>query len=401
MSISIIEQIIQDREWKNERILSWIRFFAFFVFTFFDSLAYFGFLSFTTVPPNETTMALDFIVILYTLEVLIILKRNVFLPYLKYFVILLDYLTVFTFFLLDASIPLNGSNSIYVIFLATVYFYLLNLLRYSEKSTIFAIVVASLFFEGNRYLFQSNTTEDLYPIRVALFIIFFLGIAITKAQKDMIQEVGTKKMMERYLSTELVGQLDRREIEELREGKSKNLSILFCDIREFTSLTETLEPKTVVQFLNHFFTVMTEQIESQNGVIDKFIGDAVFASFGLQNPELQSNHAILAAIRMQKAVSSLSIPIQIGIGIHSGEVILGSIGSERRSDYTSIGDTVNLASRIESLTKTYNCKILVSESTILALAGNPSTFPFSYREIDRVRVKGKKEPVTIFEILYT
>lgn len=217
----------------------------------------------------------------------------------------------------------------------------------------------------------------------------------------MIQEVGTKKMMEQYLSSELVGQLDRREIEELREGKSKNLSILFCDIREFTSLAETLEPKTVVQFLNHFFTVMTEQIESQNGVIDKFIGDAVFASFGLQNPEIQSNKAIQAAILMQKAVSSLSLPIQIGIGIHTGDVILGSIGSERRSDYTAIGDTVNLASRIESLTKRYNSKILVSESTIHALAGNPSTFPFSYREIDRVRVKGKKEPVTIFEILYT
>ncbi|MCG9875093.1 MAG: adenylate/guanylate cyclase domain-containing protein [Leptospiraceae bacterium] len=400
MSLAYIEKTIQDREWKNEKILSWIRFSTTSLFSFFDCLAYFNILAFTAVTPNGITILLDLLLLTYALIVLSILKKKSYLPNFKYLIIFVDYLILVLIFHFDATVPLKGSSGLFVLVLASIYIYLLNLLRYSPKGTKFAIIAAILFFEGSRYLFISENTEELVPMRIALLIILFLGYAITKGQNEMMQEIGTKKIMERYLSSELVGSLDKGKIEEIGLGKSQNLAVLFSDIRGFTSLTEKLPPNETVQFLNEYLSIMTDQILSESGMIDKFIGDAIFATFGLQNFSNRSLNAIQAAIKMQKSLSKLSYPIEIGIGIHNGDVILGNIGSEKRFDYTAIGDTVNLTSRIESLTKIYKCKILVSQFIIAELIENNFQLNFIYREIDRVRVKGKLEPITIYEIIF-
>ncbi|WCL49147.1 adenylate/guanylate cyclase domain-containing protein [Leptospira sp. GIMC2001] len=401
MSLEFIEKTIHEREWKNEKILSWFRFSASSLFTLFDFLAYFNIVQFTAVPANRITILLDFGLLIFALTALFILKRNTYLPNFKFAMIFADYCIIFLMFNFDTTVPLQGSSGLYTIFLSAIYIYLLNLLRYSQKGTIFAIFTAIIFFEGNRFLFISEDTEGLIPmLRVALSIILFLGYAITKANYEMIQEIGTKKIMERYLSSELVGNLDKGKIEEIGLGKIQNLTVLFSDIRGFTTLTEKLQPNETVQFLNQYLSIMTDQILTEKGMIDKFIGDAIFATFGLQDSPNRSLNAIQAAIKIQKSLSKLSHPIEIGIGIHNGDVILGNIGSEKRFDYTAIGDTVNLTSRIESLTKLYKCKILVSEFIIADLAENNFNLNFVYREIDRVRVKGKLEPITIFEICY-
>ncbi|PJE02991.1 MAG: adenylate cyclase [Leptospira sp.] len=400
MSLAYIEKTIQDREWKNEKFLSWFRFSVSSLFSTFDCLAYFGLIPFTAVPPNGITILIDLGLLIYALSVLFVLYKNAYLPNFKFLIITFDYLVIILTFSLDETVPLRASDGIYVIFLATIYIYLLNLLRYSQRGTNFAIVVALLFFEGCSFLFLPPDTEGTMPMRIAVCVILLLGYAITKAQKEMIQEIGTKKIMERYLSSELVGSLDKGKIEEIGLGKSQNLAVLFSDIRGFTSLTEKLPPNETVQFLNEYLSIMTDQILSESGMIDKFIGDAIFATFGLQNFSNRSLDAINAAIKMQKSLSKLSYPIEIGIGIHNGDVILGNIGSEKRFDYTAIGDTVNLTSRIESLTKIYKCKILVSQFIIAELIENNFQLNFIYREIDSVRVKGKLEPITIYEIIF-
>ena len=397
--MEIIERIRQEREWKNEKILSWFRFSTSFIFSIFDVLAYRKWIQFTQVPPNAQTLFIDFTLLAYGASILVILHRREFMPKLKYFIILADYLTIVAIFQLDATVPTKGSNVIYIIFMATIYIYLLNLLRYSVSGTVFAMGVAILFFEWNRNALIPGAVEELLPMRIALLIILFLGYAVTRSQKEMMKEVGTKKMMESYLSPELVSHLDRREKGNSESGRIQNVTILFSDIRSFTSISEKWEPSEVVTFLNEYLSLMTEKILERSGTIDKFIGDAIFATFGINGSENKSLNAILSAIQMQDSLSKLKTPIRIGIGIHTGDVIVGNIGSEKRFDFTAIGDSVNLASRIESLTKKYNCGILVSQATIAELPQDTSSFGFVFREIDRVRVQGKEEPVTIYEIL--
>lgn len=397
--LAIVEQIRSDREWKNERILSWFRFSTSFVFSFFDLLAYLGYLEFTNVTPTRTTLLIDFFLILYGAIVLKIVYQYTFLSKLKYFVILFDYFTIILIFKFDLTVATKGDTLLFTIFLATFYFYFLNLLRYSKSGTIFAMFIAISFFEWNRYSLLPVDVEELLPMRMALLIILFIGYAIIHSQDKMMKEVGTKKLMERYLAPELVDHLDKGDKSQLSTGMSKNLAILFSDIRSFTSFSEKLKPDEVVRFLNEYLTLMTEQILSEDGMIDKFIGDAILATYGLTKTENKSLHAVLSAIKMIQSISKIDPLLKIGIGIHTGNVTVGNIGSINRFDFTVIGDTVNLASRIESLTKVYQCGILASESTIFELPKDTKQYGFLIREVDRVRVHGKQKAVTVFEII--
>jgi adenylate cyclase len=186
-------------------------------------------------------------------------------------------------------------------------------------------------------------------------------------------------------------------------GKSEVLSVLFSDIRGFTSLSEQLPPDQLVERLNEYLGRMTDVIFLENGTLDKFIGDAIMAFWGapLPNPD-HALHATRCALAMKNALKVLSKewaergipPIEIGVGINTGEVIVGNIGSEKRLDYTVIGDNVNLASRIEGLTKQYGVQLLVGEQTE-ELIGNK----ILCRPIDLVQVKGKEKHVKIGEPL--
>jgi len=192
---------------------------------------------------------------------------------------------------------------------------------------------------------------------------------------------------------------------ELGKAESAIITILFSDIRSFTNLSEYMTPQELLDFLNSYLQRMNAPIHENGGFIDKFIGDAIMALFdhpeGTDAGEAQS--AILAAIKMQKELKLYNedrqrwgkIPIKIGIGIHSGPVIIGTVGSEDRMDSTVLGDSVNLASRIEGLTKKYGVGILISDAT-LALLENPSEF--KYRKLDTVCVKGKTKAVSIYEV---
>ncbi len=184
------------------------------------------------------------------------------------------------------------------------------------------------------------------------------------------------------------------------EGESKEMTVLFSDIRSFTTISEGLNAQALKQMLNRFFTPITQVIFDHNGTIDKYVGDMVMAFWNAPlDDQRHAFNAIRAALAMQKTVDGLKsefaaagLPeVNIGIGINTGPMNVGDMGSEFRRAYTVLGDAVNLGSRLESVTKFYGVKMLVGETTY---AQAPE---FLYRRVDRILVKGKHEPVTVYE----
>jgi adenylate cyclase len=185
-------------------------------------------------------------------------------------------------------------------------------------------------------------------------------------------------------------------------GEEVEATILFSDIRSFTSISESMSPKQVILMLNHYLTEMNQIIEDNNGVVDKYIGDAVMAIYGAPLAHADSpGNAVRSAQAMQAAMAAINThfcdwdipPISIGIGINSGTVVAGNMGSMSRLNYTVLGDAVNLASRVEGLCKLYGSSIIITEST------RRQCPDLMCLELDRVTVKGKSKPVTLYEPL--
>jgi adenylate cyclase len=205
-----------------------------------------------------------------------------------------------------------------------------------------------------------------------------------------------------YVPPALVDEMARRPEAYSLEAENREMTVLFSDIRGFTTISEGLNPRELSQLMNQFLTPMTGVIHDHRGTIDKYMGDAVMAFWGapLSDPE-HARHAVQAGLGMLARLEELNRQfaargwpaIRIGVGVNTGSMSVGNMGSEFRIAYTVLGDAVNLGSRLEGLTKGYGVSMLVSETTKEAVP------EYAYREIDRVRVKGKDRPITIFEPL--
>ncbi|HUP25941.1 MAG TPA: GAF domain-containing protein [Thermoanaerobaculia bacterium] len=220
--------------------------------------------------------------------------------------------------------------------------------------------------------------------------------------EDISREKRIKSTMARYMDPALADRL-LAEGEEILGGQSALATVLFSDIRSFTSLTEELGAQGTVSLLNEYFTLMVDCIQSESGMLDKFIGDAIMATFGIPLPhDDDEDRAVKAAVAMMRELATWNRrrlenglkPVDIGIGLNTDTVVSGNIGSPKRMDFTVIGDGVNLASRLESACKQYGAHILVSENTYKRLKGT-----YRSREADRVIVKGKTEPSVLYEVL--
>jgi adenylate cyclase len=228
--------------------------------------------------------------------------------------------------------------------------------------------------------------------------------------EDISQEKRMKATMYRYMTPGVAERVMALGDDALMVGERKEVTILFSDIRGYTSITEKLEATEVVSLLNNYFETMVEAVFNYEGTLDKFIGDALMAVFGAPLP-LTENHAWMAvqsALDMRRRLAEFNrdralLPghrheahphIRIGIGISSGEVVSGNIGSQKRMDYTVIGDGVDISSRLEGVTKEYGCDIILSEYTY-----NLCHEHIWVRELDRIRVKGKSKPISIYELL--
>ena len=185
-------------------------------------------------------------------------------------------------------------------------------------------------------------------------------------------------------------------------GRRREMSVLFSDIRGFTTVTENGEAEDIVAQLNEYFSTMVDVVFRHGGTVDKFVGDMVMALFGAQLDDADhAEHAVAAAVEMVAMLGELNrkwaaagkTRLDIGIGVNSGEMIAGNIGSSSIMSYTVIGDNVNLGSRLESLNKEYRTRIIISDATRLRLKGN-----YDVRPLGDVVVKGKKKAVTIHEV---
>lgn len=217
--------------------------------------------------------------------------------------------------------------------------------------------------------------------------------------ENELKQERIKSNLERYVNSQLVEAiLNERGNISLAPAKM-NITILFSDIRNFTSKCEELEPETIVEYLNVYFTHMVEVIFSHGGTVNKFVGDMIVAMFGAPSTLVDSERrAIETAIGMQNRIKQIPVPwvrknFITGIGISSGEVVVGNVGSPQHMDYTAIGDKVNIASRLQSIAK--GEQILVSRSIYDA-----TKHLFEFKEIGSIHVKGKKEAIEVFEVVY-
>ena len=225
--------------------------------------------------------------------------------------------------------------------------------------------------------------------------------ALRLRQMEILQK-KTRSAFARYVPVDVMDEIIKKTSEKSSQSETRVVAVLFSDIRNFTKISEKTQARELVNFLNDYFSLMGNEIVSEGGNIDKFIGDAIMAIFGA--PKTLENAAassVKAAIKMIKALSlvgtsGITLPesgFGIGVGINYGECVVGNIGFQDKLDYTVIGDTVNLASRLEGVTKYYSQPVIVSEFVYAAAKDN-----FIFRKADSVRVKGKDQPVGLYSV---
>jgi len=235
------------------------------------------------------------------------------------------------------------------------------------------------------------TTLVIYMMNV--LVSYFIEI---QSKQRLIETFG------QYIPPQLVNELSRLPTGLSTEGESKTLTVFFCDLQNFTSISEELNPKQLNKLLNEYFNSMTEILFKHGATIDKYIGDAIMAFWNAPTEQVEhAQRSVEASLEMTQAIQSLAVKfisqgwpqLSMGIGINTGRANVGNMGSKYRMTYTAIGDAVNLASRIESLTRTYRVPIIISEHTHKQIKG------ITCREIDQVRVRGKHQLTRIYQPL--
>lgn len=267
-------------------------------------------------------------------------------------------------------------------------------------SILMTIAIMAILIGMNFYLWTFQAA--VFPLAGSLALVLLLYLF--NASYGFLVESSNKRALTKrfgqYVPPELVEEMARNPKKYSLQGERREMTVLFSDVRGFTKLSENMEPDELSRLMNELLTTITRVIHQHLGTIDKYMGDAVMAFWGapLDDPD-HAQHAVAAALEIQRDMVDLRKryaekgwpQIRVGIGLNTGITNVGDMGSEFRMAYTAIGDTVNVGSRLEGLTKLYGVGIAVSETTAENAPG------FTYRELDRVRVKGRDTPLTIYE----
>lgn len=263
----------------------------------------------------------------------------------------------------------------------------------------FAVVLqAGIIFVSKDFFDQGIFLSPLYAsisLLLAALSFVFLRFWLSERQKKLVQETFGQ-----YVAPEIVAQILEK-TDTLFEGEKKEVTVMFTDVRNFTGLSERLRPDEVVALLNRYFTPITALIRNNSGTLDKFIGDALMAFWNapIDVPK-HADKAVETSLRIQENMYPLNkvlkkdfnLELEMGIGLHTGEVFVGNMGSEDLLDYTIIGDNVNIASRLEALCPVYGAKVIASKD-VKDIVGEE----FYYIPLDRLTVKGRSVPIEIFE----
>lgn len=318
--------------------------------------------------------------------------------------------------LFEEIVKLVSTNIVlfYSLFLNYAFYISLKVsIEYKKKHDAKYLFIAALVllwgFDLWSKIYEESIKSFFEQFR-SLLVLIPLGIFLLytvlegKRAKEKEEKQKLRGAFQQYVSASVVEEITKNPEKLKLGGEKKVLSVFFSDIRGFTTLSEKMTPEQLVAFLNEYLTAMTDIIMVEKGLVDKYIGDAIMAFWGapIDNP----THAIDActsAIKMKKKMIEISndfkkkgLPeIKIGMGINTGDMVVGNMGSTNRFDYTVIGDNVNLASRLESLTKQYHAGINISQSTYDMIKDKG----FAARELDLVAVKGKTKPIRIYELV--
>lgn len=302
------------------------------------------------------------------------------------------------------NIP-SGLNYLIIIVINFIAFILIQRINKFSNLLFFLVLVWLIFNIFGIFLFSWKILFPVLYLNVGFILVSVLLILLS-----YFSESKEKKFIhdsfKYYLSTEVIDQLISDPAKLKLGGERKNLSILFSDIRGFTSISELMTPEDLSRILNKYLTKMTEVIMGQRGLVDKYIGDAIMAFWGapINNPN-HAEDACRSAIGMIRGLDKLNEywssenkkqELKIGVGINTGDAVVGNFGSKDRFNYTVIGDEVNLASRLEGLNKVYGTEILITESTKKEIE---SCSDIKTRELDLITVKGRSTPVLIYEVL--
>jgi adenylate cyclase len=248
---------------------------------------------------------------------------------------------------------------------------------------------------GHDYTFLSMVTA--FTVLTALICVYWRGQTVRLVRETAVEQLRRERLG-RYFSPQIASVLEAGGV--ASGAERREVTLLFADIRDFTRLAERLDSAEVVALLDRFHSAMVGEIFGRGGTLDKYLGDGLMAYFGapVAQPD-QAERAVRCALDMQHALARLNAEgvapagetLRMGIGVHTGPAIVGDIGAERRREYTAIGDTVNVAARIEELTKQLDQPILVSAST-----ANAAGTALSFRLVERVTLRGRSEPVEVY-----
>jgi adenylate cyclase len=271
-----------------------------------------------------------------------------------------------------------------------------------SAATLLTALCLGLLLGLNWLAWQAgNLALPLAALLVTISALYFFNMAY-----GFFFESRLKRQLGRlfglYIPPELVEEMANNPNSYTLASQSRHMTVLFTDVRDFTSIAEGMAPEQLSLLMNRFLSPMTQAIHQHRGTIDKYMGDAIMAFWGAPVADKQhATHAVQAALAMTNALASLQDDfaaqgwpaMRIGIGLNSGDMVVGNMGSTFRMAYTVLGDAVNLGSRLEALTKYYAVSIIVSEDTKMLATD------FAYRELDRVRVKGRDKPLAIYEVI--
>lgn len=296
----------------------------------------------------------------------------------------------------------QGAEILITLFLGLIFVFTFPYLGPRVMGFLIILIPISLIL-ANNYLWEktgliiSILVPLILPIALGIINILY-GYLFETRRREHLKEMFGQYVPEKHIDEMLQSSKGNYGL----MGDDREMTVLFADIRNFTTLSEPFTASQLKDLLNEFFTPMTEIIFKYRGTIDKYVGDLIMAFWGAPlKDKRHAQHAIIAALEMQKAAQKLRADfaarnwpeVNIGIGLNTGIMSVGDMGSKFRRNYTVLGDAVNLASRIEGLTKHYGAKIIVTENT------QRDQKLFVFRQLDRVRVKGKKTGVNIFEVI--
>ena len=296
----------------------------------------------------------------------------------------------------------DRSNILIMFFIALILGFLLTRITII-KGTLFSFFLILSYLGVSFYLFDSKSVVIAMftpPVQMVFSFIFIITYRVLTEQKE---KRYIRQTFSKFVSKSVVDELLKYPEKLKLGGEKKILTVLFSDIRGFTTLSEKLTPEELVEHLNQYLQAMTDLVFKYNGTLDKYVGDEIMAFWGapveLENHALEACKSALEQIEVLKMMNeswkSMGKPgLEIGIGINSGDMVVGNMGSSSRMDYTLMGDNVNLGARLEGTNKIYGTSIIISEATYLLVKDHVVV-----RELDLIRVKGKEHPVVIYELI--